>query len=650
MIALVAALAVGPARASAEPGRWFRVQFDGTITADDRAGLAATGAQALQYVPTDAYVAYGSSAVQAAAARVDGVEAVRKLAVAERIEPGLAGGSGVLALNVVGHPGVVDAGALDRLGTIVSRYDIGAGSPLGGVELRADATAVRALAQLPGVLYVGTGTVGLAPEDEGSGQVLAGSVTGTIAPKPGYEQFLADQGLDGSGVTIAVTDDGLDPNHPELAGRIVKRYSYSPQDRAVAAEGHGTHVAGIIGGKGANVAGIGRVKDAKGLLYGLGVAPKVSFVDQPIIQLATSVTNFPPPGGFPQVAKDALDAGAVAWNASWTDGGGAGKGYVANAAVMDGIVRDGDQTKAGSQQFSLIFSAGNSGPNAKTITSPKEAKNIVSVAASRSHRAGNVDQIAGFSSRGPALDGRVVPTVTAPGESVVSARAVGGALCNVPVTDSFALYSSCSGTSMASPQVAGSVALIHQWWRRGNDGAEPSPAMVKALLVNSAKDMRTADIPNKDEGWGRVNLGTLFDASLERVYVDQSVVFDAVGGGHSVRIEPVDPARPVKATVAWTDAPGAPKASPALVNDLDLSVTAGDGTVYRGNNFVGGQSVSGGDPDRLNNVENVYLSGASGTYTVAVSAANLPGDGVPGNATATDQDFALVLTNARVVP
>ena len=123
-----------------------------------------------------------------------------------------------------------------------------------------------------------------------------------------------------------------------------------------------------------------------------------------------------------------------------------------------------------------------------------------------------------------------------------------------------------------------------------------------------------------------------------------------MGASHGLQIEPVDPARPVRATLAWTDAPGAPDADPALVNDLDLTITAADGRIYNGNNFVAGESVDGGEPDRLNNRENVYLTAPSGGYAVTVSAANLPGDGVPGNAAATDQDFALVLTNARLIP
>ena len=654
VLALVTAVAVVPAGAAAGDADWFRVQFSDTITGADRAALAATGARSLQYVPRDAYLAYGSSAARSAARQLDSVTAVAEVPLRDRIDAQLLGRSGSLGLQVLGHPGALDANALAGLGRIVSRYDIGAGSPLGGVDLLADAAVVNRVAELPGVLYVGPRSSGLQAEDEGSGQVLAGAVTGTNPPAPGYEQFLASKGLDGSGVTISIVDDGIDATHPEFSGRVVKRYNYGGENAVMPAEGHGTHVAGIAGGMGANIPGIGRVKDSRGLLYGLGVAPGIKFVDQPAIQLGAGF----PPGGFPQMSRDAISSGAVAWNASWTDGGGEGVGYVANAAVMDGIVRDGDQSAAGSQPFSLVFSAGNSGGPEKKITSPKEAKNIISVASSLGHRAGNVDTISTFSSRGPAVDGRIVPTVTAPGQTIVSARAATGALCTVPLSgaadappaDGYSLYTGCSGTSMASPQVAGAVALIHQWWRRANAGDEPSPAMVKALLVNSAQDIRRSDIPNKEEGWGRVNLANLFDATAQRLLLDESTVLSAVGQQQTLAVEPVDASRPMKVSLVWTDAPGAPKAAPALVNDLDLTVTGADGTAWAGNTFVGGKSRPGGGPDRLNNVENVYLDAPSGAYSINVAAANLPGDGVPGNATPTDQDFALVVTNGRMVP
>ena len=92
-------------------------------------------------------------------------------------------------------------------------------------------------------------------------------------------------------------------------------------------------------------------------------------------------------------------------------------------------------------------------------------------------------------------------------------------------------------------------------------------------------------------------------------------------------------------TLAWTDYPAATSAATSLVNDLDLTVTAPDGTIYRGNVFAGGWSVTGGVADRLNNVENVYVfSAAAGTWTIDVSGYNVPNG---------PQPFALVIDTVQ---
>src|SRR5207249_3788044 len=110
----------------------------------------------------------------------------------------------------------------------------------------------------------------------------------------------------------------------------------------------------------------------------------------------------------------------------------------------------------------------------------------------------------------------------------------------------------------------------------------------------------------------------------------------------------VDPSKPVKVTLAWTDAPG-PTFGDSFVNDLDLIVDRG-GSSFKGNVFSGGQSVTGGSADTRDNVENVFLpSGSGGNFSVRVGATSVGGDGVPGNSDPTDQDFALVVSNATEV-
>jgi hypothetical protein len=91
------------------------------------------------------------------------------------------------------------------------------------------------------------------------------------------------------------------------------------------------------------------------------------------------------------------------------------------------------------------------------------------------------------------------------------------------------MYAYCSGTSMAAPHISGSVALVTEWWRSFNGGANPSPAMAKALLLNGAVDMATADRPNFNEGWGRAHLTNVVDNGTIMLYKDQELTFDNTG-------------------------------------------------------------------------------------------------------------------------
>ena len=122
--------------------------------------------------------------------------------------------------------------------------------------------------------------------------------------------------------------------------------------------------------------------------------------------------------------------------------------------------------------------------------------------------------------------------------------------------------------------------------------------------------------------------------------------FAATGQMRRAAYSVADTAKPLKVTLAYTDAPG-PTSGNAFVNDLDLVVNA-DGQTYKGNVLSGGQSVPGGTADPRNNVENVFLPpGVTGRFSVDVRGTNIPGDGVPGNADTTDQDYALVVSNAN---
>ncbi|MGH2691106.1 MAG: S8 family serine peptidase [Actinomycetota bacterium] len=660
-LALALSAAALPGAAGGREGTkagWWVVRFDGTVIQPDRDLLTDAGARGIQYQPRDSYVAHMSSAAAETLAGRRGVSGVRLLGIGDKVDPALSGGEQPqpLTVSVFGSSRSSIMERLAQHGRVSAGFPASIDGAIHDLFVLAPPAAARTIAAEPNVLYVGPASPGLAPLDERSDQIQAGNINGTTVA-PGYEAWLQSTGLDGAGVTVSVVDSGVDP-HPDFGNRIVARVDYAPAGQSLPVDepldtlGHGTHVAGIVGGDANGTSAVTRIRDSEGFLYGLGVAPKVRLVSQNALStLASAVlcgALWPPPYEWGQLTRDALSNGASVWNASWwscEDGVG---NYIETSRVFDGLARDADSTAPGSQPFTFVFSAGNSGPASQTVAAPASAKNTISVGATQNARGGNPNNMASFSSRGPAADGRILPTISAPGDSIISTRSFAGALCNVPPADSFGLYASCSGTSMAAPHVTGAVALLTQWWNRTNP-SPPSPAMTKALLVNTATDMGPSNVPNKDEGWGRVNIGTLFDPAAQRVYSDQAVVLSDPGSSAGYQVAPADPSKPLKVTLVWTDAPAQAGAEIALVNDLDLVVSASDGTGFLGNSFSEGRSVIGGVADNVNNVESVYINNPAGTYSIGVSATNLPGDGVPGSGDETDQDFALVISNATLV-
>jgi hypothetical protein len=629
------------------------VQFDAPIKAAWRDALEARGLRVLQYYPGRAYLVWGRTADIDAARAAPHVRWHGGLLAEDKIQRDLAGRTGRIRNVDVHFYNNDDVAAtlarLVELGATVVTH--GAAQPDGAFHdawIEIDATRLTDIARLPQVVALAYAHPAIGYDDEMAAQIVAGNYTANQT-QPGYAPWLAGFGFDGSGVVWGITDTGVDREHPDLAPRIVGGAGFAgcpPLGDEPVNGGHGTHVAGIVAGLGiGDGAGPVDEDDDAGFRYGLGVATGAS-----LFALCTG-SAWPPPSGWPTLSRVNLAAGAVGMNASWHSGEGAAHGYQASERTFDAMVRDGNFNAPGNQPLTIVFSAGNSGPGATTITAPKEAKNPITTASMRNFRAGMIDDVSWFSSRGPAVDGRVLPTIAAPGEAIMSTRRrAGGGACVDAVPGTLGHYAPCSGTSMSAPQASGALAVLVQWWRGYHGGADPSPAMAKALLVNGAVDVGTPDVPNGDEGWGRIHLPRSTASPAQRHFVDQSIVIDDVGGSHVANLVVADAARPVRVTLAWTDAPGAVGANPALVNDLDLVVEAA-GTPYRGNVLAGGVSVAGGAADNINNVENVFIpAGTNGPLTVTVRAAALPGDGVPASGDATDQDFALICDNCVAGP
>ncbi|MBS1791589.1 MAG: S8 family serine peptidase [Acidobacteria bacterium] len=426
--------------------------------------------------------------------------------------------------------------------------------------------------------------------------------------------------------------------------------------------GHGFLNSHIIGGLNTGTGSAN--EDSNGYNYGLGIAPWARVGITAIFGNGSSS-----PAAWENTA---YTSGSRISSNSWgfqTQSGGPIADYDSNSQAYDSIVRDAQTGATGLQQLTVVFAAGNDGSGSNTVSTPATAKNVITVGAGENVRqtgtdgcgigntgADSANDIISFSSRGPVNsaggDGRVKPDIIAPGThieaGVPQSNYDGSSVCNQYWPSGQTLYGWSSGTSHSCPAVAGGAALVYQDFLNNGLGA-PSPAMVKAILMNSAAYMTGTgaggNLPSNSQGMGRMDLGRAFDGS-SRVLTDQTQVLGATGATYQLTGSIVDTGKPFRVTLAWTDAPGPTTGAP-WVNNLDLEVTVG-GVTYKGNVFSGANSTSGGTADGKNNVESVFLpAGTSGNYTVTVKATNIAGDGVPGNSDTTDQDFALVIYNAN---
>jgi len=324
---------------------------------------------------------------------------------------------------------------------------------------------VTALAHLPGVTRIELNGVARALDESGNRDYGVNAARSAATTTDGV--------LDGSGVGICFVDTGIDPNHEQLAGRVVGFKDWvndrtDPYDD----HGHGTHVAGIAAGRptGPGNAAYGGVATGASIISAKVLASNGFGEDADVVSAIEWCA-----------ARDDVDVISMSLGSPGSDGSDAGS-QAANAAVTAGKV--------------VVVAAGNDGDAPGTITSPGVATDAITVGAGSdpSALAGSSDTdqglyLAGFSGRGPTTNpaAPTKPDVVAPGLSVVSAKA--------GTTSSYVTF---SGTSMATPFVAGVVGLGLE----ANPAA--TPAEVKQAIRSSAQDAGTAG-PDNEWGWGLVD-------------------------------------------------------------------------------------------------------------------------------------------------
>jgi Subtilase family len=307
-----------------------------------------------------------------------------------------------------------------------------------------------------------------------------------------------------------------------------------------------------------------------------------------------------------------------------------------NPATYDQRSFDVDSFSWQNEDHLVVGSSGNTGEEQGP---PGTAKNALCVSCSAD---GSGGAPVGDGNPGPTADGRRKPDLTTTGCHLRSA--VNGTLCETVVK--------ICASSFATPRASAAAAIARQYFvegfhpsgdRRADDAFVPTGALLKAVLLNATVPVAPGRVyPNDDEGWGHLDVGALLppdaDAARRLLVVDVRRADGLNTGDVRARdVEVADDDRPLRITLVWTDPPGPIGSDDAVVNDLDLVVTAPDGTVFLGNVLDGGVSVPGGAPDEVNNVEMVVVAApAVGRWRVEVAARAVAANFGP-------QGFALVV-------
>ncbi|GAA4349464.1 hypothetical protein GCM10023185_06240 [Hymenobacter saemangeumensis] len=566
-------------------GRYYRlVQFDRLPTDAQRAALAADGrVELLTYLPQNAWVA-------ALKAGTDPALALRGLPVRAvvAVEPEWKLSSSLSSRNYPSH-------ALRAGGRLALRVQVYAPITLATAtqRLRVLDAAVAKSAEHPNVLEV---TVAVGQERRLAAEPWVQTVEAAPAP-PTLEaerdvtnhranvlnsNLPSGRHLDGTGVTIAIGDDGFVGPHIDFQGRLTNIVQTSDGD-------HADHVTGIVGGAG------NLNPTMRGQATGATLRTYSYYAD---ILTMTGATG--------QYATQGVRISSHSLGQTCNDG------YTSDA-------RTSDQHTRLNPALMYVHSAGNSGTSdcsygagagwANITGGYKMGKNVLTVG-----NLTHLDVLSSSSSRGPAKDGRIKPDICATGTDVNS-------------TGENNTYNSKSGTSMACPAVSGVLGQLYQAYRNANAGADPNSALIKAAVLNTADDIGNPG-PDFKHGYGRINALRAVELLENTRYVTNTL---STGQNQTVSLTVPAGVSQLKVMLYWADYEAAANAATALVNDLDFTLsTPAAGTLQPwvlnpAPNAATLDAAATRGIDHLNNMEQVTLDApAAGTYTANISGFSIP--------------------------
>jgi hypothetical protein len=422
---------------------------------------------------------------------------------------------------------------------------------------------------------------------------------------------VAPYNLTGTGVIFGEWDGGnVRTNHPDLTGRVTLLENTSNND-------HSTHVAGTIIGNGMNNAAARGMSTAATLFSANFNGNAATEHDTEVVNHDIVITN----NSWGRV---------IGWDQGMQTGNQGDFGsYDGESADFDTVVRNRGTVickSSGNDRndcnpnppFDCDGATGTDGQQYDTIPTWGVSKNVITVGATNDN-----GTIASFSSSGPADDGRIKPDLVANGVGLFSTWAGSVTIPGCPGAD----YCSISGTSMSTPTVAGAVGLLFERYRQIYLGLDPSPDIVKALLVNTAME---AGRPGPDYLFGHGILDALaaartIDAGPVRIVTD-SVAATQVDTWLIV----VPAGTPeLRATLNWIDPAGATSSANAdIVNNLNLDLISPTNQVFfpfscDPMNVTNNATATG--PNTVDTVEHVRIANPiQGIWRARVRGASVP--------------------------
>jgi len=480
---------------------YYLIHFKGAIYDEQKALIESYGVKLIQYIPFNAYIVKMDASKRSIIEGISFINWVGNYEPAFKVSALFKNNPTIQEMLVILFYGEDINAVRDNLADLgCDILEVSTTEYFKIIKVRSDQSRISSIARIPGVYYL---------EPYFQPVIFNADAQWVTQTWTQQSRRVWNKGIKGRGQVVSTHDTGIlvthqmfrdpavtiatwgnFPTHRKIIGYRQPTGSASNFGDNAAGSWHGTHTAGTISGYDDPYGGTSRND-------GMPPLAKMYHMD-----IGTTAGGLSVPGDLTNLYNQpyAGNTGGAARVSSGSWGSTSGNTYTSYCVNTDNFMWN-------NRDMLICYSAGNDGPTGSSVHPPGTSKNIITSGATSNATAATI--IADFSSRGPCDDGRMKPTLVAPGYFLYSSA---GAATNT--------YLGMAGTSMSNPCIAGNAALVREYFARGfyptgdsvvgNQWTFIPAAVVKAMLINGASpQMDGFTVPDNNIGWGRVSLTTL---------------------------------------------------------------------------------------------------------------------------------------------